>query len=154
MTLLVFSLAGKEYAIEIKNVSQVIRMKEIIPVPQAPVFVEGVISWHQKVTPLINLRTKLSLSPSDKQQLTRIILCKINQDAIGMIVDEVTDVLKADAAAIEPPDQILQEVPYLSGVAKLGKRIILIMDVEKLFSQEDKSGLQGINARVELKTKG
>jgi purine-binding chemotaxis protein CheW len=144
MKIVAYTILEKEYGLEIKNVIQVIRMKEITPIPQTPDFVEGVIIWHGKVMPLISLHKKLSLEKQNPNQLNRIIITRFHEHHIGIIVDQLTDVLDLEAANLEPPGALLREVNYLVGVANIGKRLILLMDVEKLLSTEERSGIDKI----------
>ena len=154
MDFLIFSTAQKEYGLDIKNIIQVIRMKEITPVPGAADFVEGVITWHKKVIPLINLRKKLNLPQEASQKINRIIITKSNNNNIGVIVDNVVDVLKFDQANIEPVDEMLKKAEYLAGVIKVGQKVILLMNMEKLLSSEDSASIQAVHSRVEVKNKG
>jgi len=153
MKIVAFTVVEKEYALEIKHVNQVIRMKEITPIPQTPDFVEGVIIWHGKVIPLINLRKKLSLERQGLSKLNRIIISKVDEHPIGIIVDQVTDVLNLETANLETPSALLKEANYLVGVGKMGKRLILLMDVEKLLSPQERFSIEGVQSRVEIRKK-
>ena len=144
MKIIAFSIIEKEYALEIKNVSQVIRIKEITPIPQAPDFVEGVIIWHGKVMPLISLRKKFSLEKQDLNKLNRIIITRVHGHHIGIIVDQVTDVLNLEAANLEPPGTLFREANYLVAIGKIGKRLILLMDAEKLLSLQERLSIDKI----------
>ena len=144
MKIVAFTIIEKEYALEIKNVSRVIRMKEITSIPQAPDFVEGVIIWHGKVMPLISLHKKFGLGEQGLNKLKRIIITKVHGHYIGIIVDQVTDVLNLEAANLEPPGALLGEATYLIGVGKIGKRLILLMDIEKLLSPQERSSIDKI----------
>ena len=144
MKIITFTILEKEYALEIKSVSQVIRIKEITPIPQAPDFVEGVINWYGKVMPLISLRKKFSLEKQDSNKLNRIIITRVQGHHIGIIVDQVTDVLNLEAANLEPPDALFRETNYLVGIGKIGNRLILLMDAEKLLSPQERSSIDKI----------
>jgi len=151
MKIVAFTITEKEYALEIKNVSQVIRIKEITPIPQTPDFVEGVIIWHGKVMPLISLHKKFSLEKQGSNELSRIIITGVHGYPIGIIVDQVTDVLNLEAANLEPPGALFGEANYLVGIGKIGKRLILLMDVEKLLSPEERSSINKIMIESEDK---
>jgi purine-binding chemotaxis protein CheW len=151
MKIVAFTITEREYALEIKNVSQVIRIKEITPIPQTPDFVEGVIIWHGKVMPLISLHKKFSLEKQGSNKLNRIIITGVHGYPIGIIVDQVTDVLNLEAANLEPPGALFREANYLVGIGKIGKRLILLMDVEKLLSPEERSSINEIMIESEDK---
>jgi purine-binding chemotaxis protein CheW len=144
MKIVAFTIIGKEYALEIKNVSQVIRIKEVTPIPQTLDFVEGVIIWHGKVTPLISLHKKFRLEKQDSNTLNRIIITGVHGSHIGIMVDQVTDVLNLEAANLEPPGALFREANYLLGIGKIGKRLILLTDVEKLLSPQERSSIDNI----------
>jgi purine-binding chemotaxis protein CheW len=144
MKIIAFTILEKEYALEIKNVSQVIRVREITPIPQAPDFVEGVIAWYGKVIPLISLRKKFSLEKQDSNKLDRIIVTRVHGSHIGIIVDQVTDVLNLEATNLEPPGTLFRETNYLAGIGKIEKRLILLMDAERLLSPQEQSSIDKI----------
>ena len=157
MKIVTFTIIDKEYALEIKDVSGVIRMKEITPIPQAPDFVEGVIIWHGKVMPLISLHKKFNLEKQGLNKLNRIIITRVHRHPIGIIVDQVTDVLHLEAANLKPPDALFREANYLVGIGKIGKRLILLMDVGKLLSPQEQSSIDKIiieSADERLEEKG
>lgn len=151
MNLLSFNLADKEYALNIESVREVRRIKNITPIPKALDFIEGVVSMKGHVVPIINLRKKLGLPGQDKRGLNRVIITESGNHVLGLIVDNVIGVISLGESDIEPPDDILRKAGYLVGVGKLGKRLILIADVEKLLSIEDISGIAEVHSKVEIK---
>jgi purine-binding chemotaxis protein CheW len=149
MKILAFTLVEREYAIEVKNVVRVIRMKEITPIPQTPDFVEGVILWHGRAIPLINLCKKFGLENQGvNHKQDRILVTRFHRYPLGILVDQVTDVLRLEAENLEPPGNLLQEAHYLMGIGKIGKRLILLMDVEKLFSLLERSRIEEVQAEI------
>lgn len=149
----IFSLSGKDYAVDINDVREVIRLRKITPVPDAVGFVEGVISLRGRVVTLINLRKKLGLEIKPLDKTSRIIVIQINAHALGMIVDSVSEVTDIQNEAITTPDETLAHAKYLSGIAKIGNRIILVVDIRQLLSSEDKAGIDGVFNKVELRKK-
>ena len=154
MHLLCFSLADKEYAVDIAGVREVRRIKQVTPVPKSLDFIEGVVSLRGRVVPIVNLRKKLSLPSPGKTNLNRVLITESNNHMLGIAVDSVIGVLKIDESNIEPPDEVLKKAEYLIGVGKIGKRLILIADIEKLLSSEEKTGIGEIHKKVEMKKKG
>jgi len=154
MKIVAFTILGKEYALEIKNVIRVIRMQEITPIPQTPDFIEGVILWHGKVMPLISLRKKFGFESQGANKLNRIILTKVDNHPMGIMVDQITAVLNLEAANLEPPGALIGEANYLIGVGKIGERLILLTDVEKLLSLKERSTIEEVQTRIEIKKKG
>jgi len=149
----IFSLGGKDYAVDINDVREVIRLRKITPVPDAAEFVEGVISLRGRVVTLINLRKKLGLEVIPLDKSSRIIIIQINAHSLGMIVDSVREVADIQNEEITAPDETLSHAKYLTGIAKQGSRIILITDVRQLLSNEDKAGIESVFEKVELRKK-
>lgn len=154
MHLITFSLAGREYAATIQQVDRVIRMRDIIPVPDAAHFVEGVINLRDKVVPVINVRKKIGLAAENFSKRNRIIIAHIEDHLVGFIVDYVNDVISVDPGSIEKPDNELKKAKYLMGVGKIEGRLILIADIISLLSDEDRSSIEAVESRFEVKKKG
>jgi purine-binding chemotaxis protein CheW len=152
MKTVIFDLAGKEYGIDIKQVREVIRLRKIVPVPDAAAFVEGVISLRGKVVTLVNLRKKLNLPAKEIDRSVRIIT-EIGANTIGMIADGVSGVIDIGQENITSPDEALKGAKYLTGIAKVNNRIILLADIQQLLSGEDKTGIDDVFARVEVHKK-
>lgn len=153
MHLLCFSLKDKEYAVNIDSVREVRRIRAVTPIPGALDFIEGVVSLRGKVVPIVNLRKKLGLPSDDNTAFHRVLIVEAHDHILGIAVDGIVGVISVDAANIEAPDEVLYKAEYLIGVAKIGKRLILVADMEKLLSLEDKSGLKHVHSKVELKKK-
>ena len=154
MHLLCFNLAEKEYAVSIESVREVRRIKKITPIPKALDFIEGVVSLRGRVVPIINLRKKLGLSSDKSSSFNRVLITESNNHILGIAVDSVIGVTAIDKANIEPPDEILKKAEYLIGVGKIAKRLILVIDMEKLLSGEEKGSIADVHKKVEIRKKG
>lgn len=144
----VFQLDDQEYGIDIMKVYEINRLKEIIisPVPKTPKFVEGIINLRGEVVPIIDLRKKLELQSKEIDKESRILIIKIEKTMIGLLVDEVREVLDILEQDIAPPPEEVTDIStrYLSGVARIEKRLILLLNVNEIMltvedSQNDKS---------------
>ena len=153
MKVVVFSAGDKEYAVNIENIREVIRMRKVVPIPEAPDFVEGVINLRGKVVTLISLRKKYNLEEPDKNVTGRVLITEIDDHLMGIVVEKVADVISLDDADISPPEEILKKAKYLVGVGKVGKRLILIMDMEKLLTSRDKKSIKTVGKMVEIRKK-
>ncbi len=151
MKTVIFNLENKEYGVDIKQVREVIRLRKITPVPDAASFVEGVISLRGKVVTLINLRKKLGFPVLPLNKTARIIITEANSHPVGIIVDSVNEVSDIQDEFIVTPDEALSLAKYLTGIAKINNRIILIADIRELLSSEDKLGLESVFGKVELR---
>jgi len=152
MVLVTFKLADKEYALDIGQVCEIIRMREIISIPDSADFVEGVMNLRGKVIPLISLRKKFGLEHLDSNRLSRIIISQLkNGHFMGVVVDAVSDVITLHSSDITPPDDVLKKAKYLIGVGRIGKRLILIADIEKLLTAREITGIKEVHGRVQIK---
>ena len=129
-----FKLGKEEFGIDILQVQEINRMVEITQIPDAPSYVEGIINLRDKVIPVIDLRKKLGLEATEHCKETRIVVMDVNGRMTGMIVDSVSEVLRAPKSTIEPPPQMVNSVnaDYLSGVVKLEGRLLILLDISKI----------------------
>lgn len=138
---IVFQLDDQEYAIDIKQVHEINRLKEIVisPVPKTPDFVEGIINLRGEVVPVIDLRRKFELEKREIAKGTRILIVKIGNKMIGLLVDGVSEVVDiAEARISEPPEEICDiNTKYINGVARLEKRLILLLDINEIMVSEE-----------------
>ncbi|MGX9365896.1 chemotaxis protein CheW [Desulfoplanes sp. PS50] len=143
LQLVTFSIGEEEFGVEILKVQEIIRMLEITRVPKAPDFVEGVINLRGKVIPVIDLRLRFGLTAKEHDKKTRIIVIEINQMIVGFVVDSVSEVLRIPAGTIEPPPPVISglDSEYISGVGKLDDRLLIMLDLNRLLSKEEKSAL-------------
>jgi len=151
MNLTIFTLSDKDYGIDIEQVLQVIRMRPVVPIPNTKPYVEGVISLRGKVMPIVNLRKKLGLKDTGLKKYDRIIITRSGDHVLGVVVDKVVGVIKVDPGAISSPDEILRGADYLMGVTKMDKKLVLVADVEKMFSAEDKNDLKKVRNNVQIR---
>jgi len=133
---LTFKLDEQEYALSIANVVQVMRMVAVTRAPKAPAFVEGVFNLRGKVVPVIDTRKRLGLLPKAWDLDTQLLIAQAHGLTIALIVDVVSEVLTLPVGNLEPPEQIGAAMAYLTAVGKLGDRLLLIVDPNKLLTDE------------------
>lgn len=139
-----FELAAEEYAVDIASVQEIVRMTTVTRVPRAPSFVEGVVNLRGKIVPVIDLRRRFGLASLEATKATRIIIVEVLGKTVGLIVDAVREVLRLGSEAIEPtPDLVTNRVDtaYFKGVGKLEDRLIILLDLNRLLTAEEVSGL-------------
>lgn len=129
-----FKLGEEEFGIDILRVQEINRMVNITQVPQAPHYCEGVINLRGKVIPVIDLRKKFDMESSEWDKNTRIVVCDVDGNVIGMIVDAVHEVLRIPASTIEPAPKIVTsiDVDYIKGVARLEERLLIFLDISRI----------------------
>ncbi|SHJ52259.1 purine-binding chemotaxis protein CheW [Geosporobacter subterraneus DSM 17957] len=142
----IFRLGKEEYGVEIVNVKEICEYKESVKVPNTPKFVDGIINLRGDITPIINLKKRFHLAEGDINSDTRIIVINIQNRQVGFIVDEASQVLRISEEDIEPAPDLVAGVDrkYIIGVGKLADRIILLLDLEYILSEDEKEKIQSI----------
>ena len=141
--LVVFDLADEGYGVDISAVREIIRLQEITQVPRTPEFVEGVINLRGKVIPVIDLRKRFGVTVEAESQDNRIVVVDIGDQDIGVIVDAVKEVLRIPTDSVEPPASVITTAgsDYLLGIAKLDSRLIILLDLQKVLSEDEQGSL-------------
>ena len=143
-----FRLGLEEYAVDILKIKEIKLLMEITRVPKAPSFVEGVINLRGDIVPIIDLRKKLRLPTSDLGEDTRIIIVEIESKMCGVIVDGVSEVIEIEENKILPPPSIVKgsiDSAYLKGVGKLGDRILILLDLDKILTTNEREILEELD---------
>jgi len=127
--LVVFKLGREEYGVNILQVQEIKRMTEITRVPHSPDYIKGVMNLRGSVLPVIDLKRRLNIPPQEHTEDTRIIIIKVEEIAVGMIVDAVSEVTIINQSDIEPPHTVVVGVTadYISGVGKLENRLLILL---------------------------
>ncbi|MED4582076.1 chemotaxis protein CheW [Brevibacillus choshinensis] len=143
---IVFRLKDEEYGVEVNQVKSIEKLEHITRVPRTPKFVKGVINLRGVVTPIIDLRNRFELEESVYSESTRIIIVAVGELEVGLIVDAANDVIDITVDAIEPPPEVVGgvEAAYLRGVAKLDKRLLILLNLDKVLSTEEIKQLDAI----------
>jgi len=142
-----FALGSEEYGVDIAQVQEINRMVAITHVPRAPHFMEGVINLRGQLIPIIDLRTRFGMPRAEHTKHTRIVVTEIGSKRVGMVVDSVSEVLRIPVEQVEDaPEMIAQvETEYIRGVGKLGDRLIILLDLQKIITTHEKRQLEGVS---------
>ena len=129
-----FKLGQEEFGIDILKVQEINRTVDITRVPQAPYYCEGVINLRGKVIPVIDLRKKFEMEAREWDKSTRIVVCDIEGNVVGMVVDAVEEVLRIPGSTVEPAPKIVTTVnsEYIKGVARLEERLMIFLDISRI----------------------
>jgi purine-binding chemotaxis protein CheW len=148
LQLVSFRLAQEEYGIEITRVREIILMGEITRVPQTPHYVKGLINLRSTVIPVIDLRIRFGLAEADATDESRIMVVNVGGKTIGIVVDAVSEVLRvsSDQIAPPPPTVVSLGTEYLTGLVKLEKQLLLMLDIEKLLGAEEHAAIAALGA--------
>ena len=138
---LTFKLGAEEYGLEILKVQEIIKMMSITHIPRTPSFVKGVINLRGKVIPVISLRLKFEMEEIEDTEKTCVIVVQIGEDMItmGIVVDEVSEVLEITSEAIEPPPSMgaSVETQFILGMAKAKGSVKILLEIDKIFSSQE-----------------
>ncbi|RKX52803.1 MAG: chemotaxis protein CheW [Thermotoga sp.] len=135
-----FIVGKEEYAVDIMLITSIIEMEEITRLPNTPDFVEGVINLRGEVIPIISLRKKFGLGENEKNKKEeRIIVVNIKSKDVGMVVDSVKEVLNLTEEQIEEPPSVVGGLKrtFLKGIAKQDDRLIVLIDAEKILTEDE-----------------
>lgn len=146
LQLVTFRLGKEEFSLDILQVQEIIRHMELTRVPKTPDFVEGVINLRGKVIPVLDLRRRFGLGADERTNDTRIIVVEVDDKTVGLKVDAVSEVLRLPADRVEAPPEIVTgvESEYIKGVGKLDGRLLILLDVEKVLSKNEKDALTAV----------
>lgn len=132
----VFTLANEEFGVDITQVREIDRLMRITRVPRVPPFVEGIINLRGHLVPVLDLRTRLGLPRAVPSKNARIVVAEIAGRSLGMIVDEVREVVRIPTDQIVESQDVLDglAMEYVGAVAKIGERVIVLLDVAKVLA--------------------
>jgi purine-binding chemotaxis protein CheW len=140
---LTFKVAEEEYGIQILKVQEIIPMQSITKVPKMPEFVRGVINLRGKVIPVIQLRSKFGLASAADNEKTCVIVVQIGnsgaQATLGVVIDEVKEVLDIKADSIEDTPSFGGNVntDLLLGMSKIGTSVKILLDIDRVLTAEE-----------------
>ena len=148
-----FRLDNEDYAIAITKIQEIILMKPITRIPQVPDFIEGLINLRGSVIPIVNLRKRFGLAAREVDDETRTIVVNVHDKTVGCIVDAVTQVMRINRDQIQPPPLSVLAVAhqYISGLARLEDRLLIILDIERLFDEQSLAAVPVGQARPSLR---
>jgi purine-binding chemotaxis protein CheW len=135
--MVVFELDGREFALPLREVAEILRMVAITPVPEVPRWVVGVINLRGRVIPVIDLRRRLGFEPREPGLNTPILVVEQEARKLGLIADAVRDVLALPNDALEPPDGADADddagnADAVSAIARIGERLVVVLDLDRV----------------------
>lgn len=132
-----------EYGVPITKVQEIIPMANPTKLPQAPDFVEGIINLRVRIIPIIDLKKRFDMGASNITAESRSVVVEVEGQTVGIIVDEVSEVLRLATDSIEPPPAVVGGITseYLTGAGKLQDRLLILLDMDKILSDQEKSEL-------------
>jgi purine-binding chemotaxis protein CheW len=131
---LCFRVSSEIYAINIMVIKEIIKPREVTEVPRAPAFVSGVLSLRGIIIPVFNMRLRLGLPSLEKSARERIVVLRKGEDFFGFIVDEVIQVVRIAAAAMEKPPAVLDGIDrdFVSGIGRYNGQMLIVLNQDKI----------------------
>lgn len=141
---LMFTIDKEVYGIEIKYVTEIVGIQEITQVPELPKFVKGIINLRGKIIPVVDVRIRFSKTEKDYDERTCIIVVDIEETLVGLIVDNVVEVLSLSQENIvnQQGQRSNFQSRYIKGIGKVGNNIKLLLDVGKLLNEGEMDELE------------
>jgi chemotaxis signal transduction protein len=151
-TMVTLRLGPQTYALPIEPIQQIIEMVSVTPISQVNHSVAGVINFHGAAVPVVDLRRHLGVPEASFRLHTPIILVRVKGRMIGLIVDEVMNVLARPAGQVMHPDEILPDglgqAPLLKGLIQVDGGMVLLLDLEQLFGPNQAGALERALAQL------
>ncbi len=134
-----FRVGREHFGVPISLVHEIVRLMEITSVPDSPDFIEGVINLRGKIIPVIDLRKRFGEKQIQASKKNRILVAEIMEKIVGLVVDAASEVVKIPPSDIEPPPNVFGEsdVNYVTGVGKIGGKLIILVDLGKIMQRGD-----------------
>lgn len=142
--LVVFKLDKEEYGVNIMQVQEISPYQKPTKVPNSPDFVDGIVNLRGDVIPVVSLKKKFRIADTEVTELTRLIVINNGSRRTGFIVDDASEVITISDKDVEeaPPMVVGADRKYIQGVGKIDKRILIILDLHKLLTEEEESQLK------------
>lgn len=137
--LVTFRLKDETYGINVMQVQEVLRVTEIAPVPGAPGYVLGIINLRGNVVTVIDTRTRFGLPTTERDDSSRIVIIESEQQVVGILVDSVAEVVELRQSEIDSAPNIGNDESsrYIQGVASRDEDLLIVVDLNKLLSDEE-----------------
>jgi len=146
LQLVVFKLDKEEYGVDIMQVQEISPYQKLTKVPNSPAFVDGIVNLRGDVIPVVSLKKKFNLIETEVTELTRLIVINNGNRRTGFVVDDASEVITISDKDIEeaPPMIVGADRKYIQGVGKVDKRILIVLNLHKLLTEEEENQLSDI----------
>lgn len=148
-----FRVGTETFGVPISMVHEIVRVPAITAVPESPDCVEGVINLRGRIIPVVDLRKRFGEKAIGAGKKNRILVAEVDDKMIGLMVDAASEVLKIPPSEVEPPPNVFEEgdVNYVTGVGKLGGRLIIMVDLTRILQRGE---LRRVSELIETESSG
>jgi purine-binding chemotaxis protein CheW len=140
--LVTFRCGGHDFAFDILQLQRILRYEVPSPLPDAPDFLEGVLSYEGSAVPVVDLRKRLGL-PATVTEETRVMLLELDGHRVGVVVDAAREVVRVDSTTISAPPPMVRGLAarYISGILARPERTIVILNAQRLLADDERNVL-------------
>lgn len=144
LQIVTFRIGTEEFGLDVFSVQEILRYQPVTAIPKAPAFVEGVIDMRGVLVPVIDMRRRFEVADTGIGADTRIVVVYFEGERLGLIVDAVTAVLRIAESAVSDPPRYFRGIAaeYIRGIAKLEERLVVLLQIERILSSEERIALQ------------
>lgn len=141
----VFRVGPQEFALDILQVERILRYEKPATLPQAPDFLEGVVRYEGAVVPVVDLRKRLTVDATVREE-TRLMIVLLDDQRVGILVDEVREVLRVDSTTITAPPPMVRGLAaaYIAGIITRHDRTIVVLNAAKLLTSTERLALHAV----------
>lgn len=145
--LVTFRVGPQEFALDILQIERILRYSAPARLPQAPDFLEGVVPYEGGAVPVVDLRKRFGLEAGIREE-TRLMVLDLEQQRVGVLVDEVREVMRVDSTTITAPGPMVSGLAaaYIAGIVTRPGRTIIILNARKLLSSTERLALSGMGS--------
>jgi purine-binding chemotaxis protein CheW len=149
--LVTFRVGGEEFGLDVFSVHEILNYQQPTPMPRAPEFVEGVLDVRGTLVPIVDLRRRFETPEVVYGDDTRIVLVDFNGERLGLVVDSVTEVLRAPETAVSPPPAYIRGLAaeFVRGIVRVGERLVVLMDLDRILSSDERIALAHADPSVD-----
>ncbi|MES2423139.1 MAG: chemotaxis protein CheW [Pseudomonadota bacterium] len=130
---LTYRVGAEEYGIDIQKVQEIRSYEPPTRIANAPAFVKGVVNLRGVIVPIVDLRIKLGCDTAEYTEVTVVVVLNVCGRVVGAVVDSVSDVIDLESSAIKPPpDLSTSDTGFITGIASIGERMLILVDIETM----------------------
>jgi purine-binding chemotaxis protein CheW len=153
LEILLFELSGQRYGLVSSDVQELLRAVAMVPLPQSPAVVEGIINLRGSIVPVLDIRARFRLPAKPPEHTDHLVVACLGQRRVALRVDRVLDLVQLEAAEIEDAKGIVPGMEYVTWIAKPSSDIVLIHDLRTFLSQTEavtlEEALSGVTSPAE-----
>lgn len=142
-----FRIGDALFAADIMRIKEILRPQRLTRLPKSPPFVEGVISLRGSVIPVVDLRKRFDLAEIETTEEARLLVVAVARQLVGLMVDDVTEVVTVQIQDIKPPPQVVEGIgaEYLIGVCLMKESLVMLLNLDRILTSRETSVLSGIS---------